>query len=212
MSKTSKKAARYAANALPVYRVYAGYRTAEHLRTDMKDPRKRTWAFGRRVLFDALTDTADGVLARYAGKTVLGGYLDQIADKAWFLQIGNQLAKNGELRPELIGVPAARDAILLGIRPIAHHFNLNPDSKVSGKLKMHIQVGAAVTGCSPIAHAYPEFTQDLFALAAGASVASGLETFNGYINEIGERYQKDPSAALVIAAAAQIYPIIAEAA
>lgn len=212
MSKTSKKAARYVANTLPVYRVYAGYRTAEHLRTDMKDPRKRTWAFGRRVLFDALTDKVDGKLARYAGATRFGGYIDQLADKAWYLQITHQLVENGELAPDNFNVPAIRDIGFLAVRATAQHYGLKTDAKTSGKLKMVAQVGAAVAGCSPIAASYPEFTKDLFAMATGASVVSGLDMLHGYANEIAQQYRSEPMAQLIIASTTYVANSVAEAA
>lgn len=210
MSESTKAVARYAANALPVYRAYRGYRTAEHLRTDMQDPRKRTWAFGRRVFLDALTDKADGKLARYAGPTRIGGYLDQLADKAWFLQITRQLVKNDELDSSMYNVPALRDLAFLAIRPIANHYGLDSDAKLSGKMKMAAQVGAVVAACSPLAAAYPEFTQDLFAIAAGASVTSGLDMLNGYSREIVSQYRTEPVAQLIVATTAYIAPLLAE--
>lgn len=212
MSKTTKTVARYAANALPIYRVYAGYRTAERLRTDMKDARKRTWSFSRRVLLDTLTDTLDGQLARHAGPTRLGGYLDQLGDKAWFLQITRQLVSNGELQPNNFAIPAVRDIGFLAVRTAAQYYGLKTDATASGKLKMVSQVGAAVTACSPLASSYPEFTRDLYALATGASAASGLEMLQGYAGEIAQQYRSEPIAQLIVASAAYIAASAPEAA
>lgn len=187
-----------------MYRVYAGYKAAEHLRTDMKDPKKRTWAFGRRVLLDSLTDKLDGKLARHAGPTRVGGYLDQLADKAWFWQIAHQLVLNGEMQPKNFTIPVVRDIGLVAVRATGQHYGLKTDATASGKFKMVIQVGATVAACTPLAKAYPEFTRDLFALATGASVFSGIDMLQGYAMEIAQQHRNEPLAQLVVASAAFI--------
>lgn len=199
MPTSLKTAARITANSLPVYRVFAGYNTARHLKTDKKNPERRDWDFAGRVLFDASTDMVDGRLARYAGKTVLGGYLDQISDKAWFLQIARQLADNGEIPKEYIKVITARDIGLTIVRPIAQHFGLNSDAQVSGKAKMLAQVTATVAACSPVASERPDMIEILYGVAAGAAVVSGVDTLMGYVDDLDKRYPSSSAAQLIVA-------------
>jgi len=186
-----KPLARFSANCLPTYRAYRGYRTAERLRTDMCNPADRDWSFAGRVLLDASTDKVDGWLSSYAGATRFGGYLDQLGDKIWFLLIAQQLAVNGEISPLDHQIASIRDAALTTVRPIAQHFGLETDARVSGKVKMLVQSGATIAACSPLANDYPEVVQGLYHLATGLSVASGLEVLVDYKSEFQQRYQSD---------------------
>jgi phosphatidylglycerophosphate synthase len=204
MPNYSKTAAHIVANTLPAYRVLRGWQTAERLRTDMQPTENRTWGFAGRVLLDALTDTVDGRLARYAGPTKIGGYLDQLADKAWFLQITKQLTENGEIPKACFTIPAIRDIGILAVRPVAHAFGLNPDAKHSGKNKMMVQVGAVLSACSPLAHEYPDFVTGLYGVATGASVTSGIDTLQSYAEEIGAANQNQPAAQLIVASVIEL--------
>lgn len=206
MSEIKKTAARVVANTLPVYRCYAGHKTAQALSNEMRDPADRTWGFAARVAFDVSTDKVDGALARYAGPTRLGGYLDQLADKFWFLAIAHQLAENGEIRQEAFTVPRARDIGLTAVRPVAQLFGLNSDAQLSGKLKMICQVGAALTACSPVATEHPALVRGMFDVAAGASVVSGLETVQNYASQLAEQYSTspEPAARLIVASTTEI--------
>jgi phosphatidylglycerophosphate synthase len=201
---STKQLARYTANALPAYRVYAGIRTAELLAPEGKyhNPEDRTWDFAERVLFDAATDMVDGALARWAGPSRLGGYLDQIADKIWFLTIARQLARNDEIRQDAFVIPLSRDVGLTAVRPLAQLVGLNSDARYSGKIKMGSQVAATLAACSPIAPEYPEFVSGLFDVASGLSVVSGLETVGSYASQVRERLinEPEPAARLVLAA------------
>jgi phosphatidylglycerophosphate synthase len=203
-----KTAARYGANILPLYRAYSGYKTAERLRSDMKQPWDRTWEFAGRVLLDAGTDKIDGILARYAGSTLLGGYMDQLADKAWFLQITRQLVKNGELKPRHLMVPAIRDAGNTILRPIAQHYGLSSDAKNSGKIKMAAQVAATVSACSPMAFEQPSLVRGLYELATTASVISGIDLLRDYTRDILSQYHGEPAAEFIVAASTRLIPLI----
>lgn len=196
MSK-AKKLAHVGANILPIYRVYAGYHTAERLRTDMQDPKDRTWGFAGRVALDAATDKIDGLLARYAGPTKIGGYLDQMADKAWFLLIARQLATNGEIPNLFVTLPSTRDVGTTILRPVATHYGLNSDAKMAGKVKMLAQVNATIAACSPIAAEHPEFIETMYGIAAGASVVAGIDMCLGYADELANRDYAHPAAQFI---------------
>lgn len=204
MEVSTKTLARAAANGLPIYRVVRGFQTADRLRTDMRDPTNRTWSFGVRVLLDASTDFIDGPLARYAGTTRIGGYLDQLADKAWFLQIESQLRRNDEISATDYWLPAVRDMGTLIIRPVAQHYGLQTDARISGKIKMNAQVLAAVSSCTPLAHDYPELVRGLHHFAAGASAFSGIEMLVDYQDELADRYKTEPLAQFLVATTASV--------
>lgn len=172
----------------------------------MQDPANRTWGFAARVAVDISTDKLDGILARYAGTTHFGGYLDQLADKFWFLTIAHQLAENGEVRQEAFTIPRARDIGLTAIRPVAQLFGLNSDARLSGKLKLLSQGGAVLTACSPIAHEYPALVRGMFDIATGASIASGLETVQSYATQLAEQYNTSPEpvARLIVASTTEV--------
>ncbi len=199
MTNTIKTIARIGANALPAYRVYAGLHTAERLRTDMHNPLDRTWGFAGRVAFDAATDKIDGILARYASTTRFGGYLDQIADKAWFLLIARQLAQNGEIPEAFVKIPAVRDIGTTILRPIAGHYGLNSDAQLSGKIKMLAQINATVAACSPIAAKHPEFVETLYGISAGASVLSGADMLVAYVDELAAQRESSKAAQFIVA-------------
>lgn len=184
--------ARVVADCLPPYRIYRGFKTAERLRTDMKSPNDRTWVFAASVLLDASTDFIDGKLARYAGATPYGGYLDQLADKVWFLKITRQLVANQELPAYTYKVPAARDAVITVSRPIAGLYGINTDADQLGKLKLTSQSLAAVAACSPISYDHPEIVRDMFGIATGMSALSGAVLMQDYVHEISKVYPDQP--------------------
>lgn len=179
-----QKAARVGANALPVYRIARGFQTAHRLRTDMADPADRTWGFASRVAFDAGTDIVDGWLARYAGPTRLGGWLDQMADKIWADRIICQFVENGELERFHRDIILGRDALTTGVRVVRNGLGLRTDADVSGKIKMGVITGAIVAECSPLAEEYPAFPRALFDIGTAASIGSGLEIVRGFARDI----------------------------
>jgi phosphatidylglycerophosphate synthase len=203
---TSKQLARLGANTFPVYRAVRGYQTAERLRTDMQNPRQRTWGFASRVAFDAATDKVDGWLARYAGTTTVGGYLDQLADKAWYLSIVKQLVDNDELEAVHFWTPLARDIGTTALRPVAQYFGLETDAQLSGKIKMGVQTAAAVAACSPLTYEHPKLVKGLFDAATTASVASGLDILQGYVADLQRSYPEQPAAQLIVASTTLILP------
>ncbi len=206
MSNT-KQLARLGANTIPVYRAYRGFQTAERLRTDMHDPDARTWEFASRVAFDAATDKVDGILARYAGTTKLGGYLDQLADKTWYLTIVKQLVENGELEQIHFRTALIRDIGTTALRPIADICGLQTDAQLSGKLKMVVQTAAVIAACSPLASEQPQLVHGLFDAATVASVASGIDMLQGYVSDISTHYPHEPAAQLIVASTMLILPV-----
>ena len=188
MSNTLKQTARLTADALPAYRAYRGHVTARELANERRDPQTRDWLYAGRIITDIATDGLDGLLARYAGPTWYGGWLDQLADKAWFLQIANQLAKNGEIHNLNYRVTRARDAGTLALRAVAEPFGINTDADKWGKAKMRLQSAAVVAACSPIAANLPEVVNGLFVASTAASVASGAEMLVGYADQIQNRF------------------------
>lgn len=208
MSNSLKATSRLAANSLPVYRAYSGYKVAERLRGDMLLPEDRTWPFAGRVAVDASTDMIDGVLARYAGTTIFGGYIDQLADKFWYLAIVKQLVKNRELEPIHHKLALVRDIGTTAIRPVAQHFGLHTDAQLSGKVKMCIQSAAVVAACSPLANSQPNFVHGLFDAATLASAASALDMLYGYAVDLGSTQPTEPAARLIVAATTSLIPLL----
>ncbi|MDB5164087.1 MAG: CDP-diacylglycerol--glycerol-3-phosphate 3-phosphatidyltransferase [Candidatus Saccharibacteria bacterium] len=182
--------ARVAANALPIYRGYRGFATAERLKSDMQDPADRTWQFARRVAFDASTDMADGVLARIAGATILGGFLDQMADKFWYHLPVRQLVKNGELSHYHEDLPLSRDIGGTAIRLWKLSQGRSADAKRSGKDKYIIQATALTSICSPMAVIAPDLVRSLFDISVGLSVVSGYEMLRD-VNNILDEYSAE---------------------
>jgi phosphatidylglycerophosphate synthase len=173
----------------------------------MQDPSDRTWGFAVRTAADASTDKIDGYLARYAGPTRLGGYLDQIADKLWYLSILKPLVENGEVEASAYELVRMRDIGTTAVRPIAQLLGLETDATMSGKWKMAAQATAAISSCSPIAHHYPEFPHLLHNVGSVLSVSSGLELIADYCNEIEDRYGAEPAARLIVATTTLLFPI-----
>jgi phosphatidylglycerophosphate synthase len=181
---TMQNIAHIGANALPIYRAYRGFATRAILANEYEDPRNRDWRFAGRTALDAVTDSLDGTMARYAGTTSIGGWIDQLADKVWFIPIAKQLADNQEISSVHYKTTLARDIGTSVIRAVAQHHDISVDARPSGKIKTHIQVAATVAACSPLAEKYPKLVNGLFSAATVMSIYSGAEMAFDYSKEI----------------------------
>lgn len=189
-----KRAARLIADALPIYRVYKAYKVAEMLRTDMRDPSRRTWQFAGRVALYAVTDMADGKLARWAGPTRRGGFIDQLGDKLSFLIIAWRLARNGEIAWRDFIVPAIRDTVITVSRFIIYQHGVETDADEFGKEKAVMQAKAATVACSPLA-VVPGLVPKLFHEATELSAGSGVTMLQKHLEGVRSARLTDDSAA-----------------
>lgn len=141
----------------------------------MHDPSDRTWGFAARTAIDISTDKIDGYLARYAGKTRFGGFLDQISDKVWYLTIVDQLVRNREILPIHRNIALAQSIGSNVLRAAALHYGIDTDAKELGQWKFTLQAGAVLSACSPLAAEQPEFVEFMFDAASGLTAISGIE-------------------------------------
>lgn len=84
-----------------------------------------------------LSDWLDGYVAkRYKQESVLGSYLDPLADKAVIICTVAALGWTGALSPLMVGVLVGRDALLLAggfLHRCASHLAQLPLSQVAGR-------------------------------------------------------------------------------
>jgi len=104
--------------------------------------------YGALVLFLAamLTDAFDGPLARRGGRTVLGNYLDPIADKTLILCVFVCLGERDVL-PLWMGLALiARELLVSGVRDVAAAHGRVVGANWMGKAKTFLQVVAISCG------------------------------------------------------------------
>lgn len=170
----NEAAIRTTANALPVARIVAGPFIARH--TAVTPPEERTWLDASIVATLSGTDKADGILARHAGPTTFGGWLDQMADKAFV--IPNQLALKGtgEMPAVHPYLKIARDLGVSGLRLWASSKGRDVSAGDLGKRKTAAEMLTLTIANSPLA-------RDPDRIRAGASVATALSlaSFFDYI-------------------------------
>lgn len=83
----------------------------------------------------ALTDAADGVLARRGGATARGALLDQLADKVLVLAVLGAITAQGAAPPWALAVVAARELAVSWLRRNGE----GPPVGVPGKIKAALQ-------------------------------------------------------------------------
>jgi len=91
-------------------------------------------------LLAAATDAVDGVLARRGSQTVLGNYLDKVADKVLVLCVFVALADVGALPLWMALVLIAREFVVSGVRDVAAARGKVVGANWMGKVKMDLQV------------------------------------------------------------------------
>lgn len=182
----SDTAIRATANALPVARIAAGPRIAEHLATT--PPEERTWLDAGTILAIGSTDKADGYLARGVGATSFGGWLDQLADKAFVIPTQLALKNNGELPAAHPYLKIARDVSVSGLRMWAAHKGRDVSAGSIGKRKTAAEMLTMVVAGSPLA-------QDPDRIRAGASIGTALSltSFMDYLISYTQNGKGEPS-------------------
>jgi CDP-diacylglycerol--glycerol-3-phosphate 3-phosphatidyltransferase len=87
-----------------------------------------------------LTDVFDGYLARKQGPTVLGNYLDPVADKVLILSVFFTVSFQGALPLWMALVLLAREFVVSGVRDVAAARGKIVGANWMGKLKTLLQI------------------------------------------------------------------------
>lgn len=106
------------------------------------DNYSRVLSFASALLFlaGAATDVLDGYLARKRGQiTVLGQFLDPLADKLFVLGVLVFLVARGRVAEWLVVVLMSRELAIMGLRSIASHYGLVIAAGPGGKTKTAFQ-------------------------------------------------------------------------
>jgi cardiolipin synthase (CMP-forming) len=102
------------------------------------------WLFVAAGLSDAL----DGYLARRSGvQTVVGGFLDPLADKALLVSVYIALGHNGDLPLWIVILVVSRDVLIVGGAILSHtvSHSLKPEPLMISKLNTVAQIVLAAT-------------------------------------------------------------------
>ena len=130
---------------------------------------------GAWVLFIAamLTDVFDGPIARRTGRTILGNYLDPIADKTLILCVFVCLGERGIL-PLWMGLALiAREFCVSGVRDVAAAQGRVVGANWMGKTKTLLQVITISVGLFLLARLDGEVGRDYFS-SAGHHLVWGM--------------------------------------
>lgn len=95
-----------------------------------------------------LSDALDGYLARRSGvRTVLGGFLDPLADKALLVSVYITLGHSGDLPLWIVIMVVSRDVLIVGGAILSHTLthSLKPEPLMVSKLNTVAQVVLAAT-------------------------------------------------------------------
>ena len=106
------------------------------------DNYSRVLSFGSAMLFlaGAATDVLDGWLARRRGQiTVLGQFLDPLADKLFVLGVLVFLVARGRVAEWLVIILMSREIAIMGLRSIAASYGLVIAASRGGKTKTALQ-------------------------------------------------------------------------
>jgi CDP-diacylglycerol--glycerol-3-phosphate 3-phosphatidyltransferase len=106
------------------------------------DPFSRVLNFLSAAVFclAAATDALDGYLARKRQQvTVLGQFLDPLADKLFVIGVLIFCTAHGRIAAWLVVVLVSREIAVMGLRSIATHFGIMIAVDRGGKIKMALQ-------------------------------------------------------------------------
>jgi len=99
----------------------------------------------------ALTDSLDGYLARRRGQvTTFGKFIDPLADKLLVSAVLIMMTGRGLIAAWVVVVILGRDFIVTSLRLIAVEAGVIIAAKLSGKIKMFVQVGVIMFMLSSI--------------------------------------------------------------
>lgn len=158
----------------------------------------RIMAFLATVLYGAaaLTDMLDGYLARRSNKvTVIGKFLDPLADKLIVLTILLTLLAMGRIELWIVGLILAREITITGLRAIASSEGLIIAAGALGKNKTAFQmvglVGMVLHYPYAINFGFYEFEMNFhnvgmvfIYLSLFFSIVSALSYFRGFAREL----------------------------
>ncbi|MEK7600110.1 MAG: CDP-alcohol phosphatidyltransferase family protein [Patescibacteria group bacterium] len=179
----SQTAARAVANTLPVVRAVAGPVIAKYIRETPAD--ERSWAMGAAVATLSITDKLDGTLAARAGPTKVGGWLDQMADKAFVIPAQVALQSTGEMPTVHPVLKVARDVSLSGLRWWAASSGKDVSAGRQGKQKTTAEMMTLTAAASPLAT-----KRDLVRAGASVATAMSLTSFLEYLTEYTKKDTK----------------------
>lgn len=157
--------ARIGVNALPLARIAAGPMVAGYL--EETPPEERTLLAAGTIAAVSATDKFDGLWARRIGPTAFGGWLDQMADKAFIIPGQLALKNNGELPAVHPYLKIARDVAVSGLRMWAANKGRDVSAGSLGKRKTAAEMLTQTVAGSPLAR-NPDH------IRAGASIATAL--------------------------------------
>ena len=180
MSELDKQAARWTANGLSVGRGLAGPWLAHKL--NEVPPSERDWGLTAKVAGIVATDKIDGFLGRYAEVSALGGWLDQMSDKAFVLPPMYVLAKNGEISDYHWQVKLGRDIGVTALRSMVQLNGGNTTADDLGKMKALTEMTGLVVASSPLADRYPDLSNRIFDASSTLNIVSGAH----YMHAFGE--------------------------
>ena len=143
----------------------------------------------------AVTDYVDGFFARrYKAITVMGQYLDPVADKILVTSVLVVLAYLHRLSPWLCIIIAARDNFIGALRSAAAAENLIIAAKPTGKWKTAVMMTGlplAILAKVPSTNIdLINFGAILLWLSVPLSLISGWEYWMAYLRSARERYSK----------------------
>lgn len=132
-----------------------------------------------------LTDILDGHLARSRGLvTPLGKLLDPAADKLLVIAALASLVAVDRLAPWVVGVIAAREILVTGLRAHAVRRGVVIAAGPAGKVKMGLQV-TMVLALMAVADPFAAWLQVLVAATVALTVISGLDYARAYLRVRG---------------------------
>lgn len=138
-----------------------------------------------------VTDALDGFIARvFSQKTVLGAYLDPIADKLLLVTSYIVLAVIGIIPPWLAVLVISRDIlIMIGLAVLfINHKSLEIRPSILGKVSTFIQITTVVIALSvaqPVLVLQPFLKRSIF-LAAVFTILSGFHYTYIWVRQMGE--------------------------
>lgn len=123
----------------------------------------------------ALSDGADGWLARRRGTSASGAFLDPLADKFLVLGALCALADLGRLSWAPVALLAARELLITGFRIAVARHGTSVPARRSAKAKTVVEFAAVAWALLPGAPGQGPVSRDLLWLAVALAWASGVQ-------------------------------------
>lgn len=158
------------ANGLSIFRIAMSPGIANDFMTT--PPEDRTAGMAVKTAVVGATDFVDGYLARQAGTSELGAWLDQVADKLFVAPSQMALSRTGEMSAVHPSIKIARDLSVNALRLYARHQGNEVPAGKLGKQKTTIEMATLTLANSPLA-------TDPNLIRRGASISTALSLFSG---------------------------------